>query len=100
MPELQRRYGALARAGVDLLGISVDLETVENVPAYVAKRGVTYPIYTTEESTLDLLYPAGEATVPLTLLLDDRGTLLEIYPGWSARTEHALDALARGAAAR
>jgi len=97
MPELQRLYPRLERAGVDLVGISVDLDTAANVPAYVASRGVTYPIYTTDESTLELLYPSGEATVPLTVLVDEEGRILEILSGWSERTERALDLFARSA---
>lgn len=97
MPELQRLYPRLARAGVDLLGVSVDLDTAANVPGYAAARGVTYPIYTTDESTLELLFPTGEATVPLTVLVDEEGRITEILSGWSERTERELDRLAKSA---
>jgi peroxiredoxin len=97
MPELQRLDPQLERAGVDLLGVSVDLDTAAGVPGYVAARGVTYPIYTTDEATLDLLYPTGEATVPLTVLVDESGRIMEILSGWSERTERKLDRLAQPA---
>jgi hypothetical protein len=58
---------------------------------------VTYPIYTTDEATLDRLYPTGEATVPLTLLVDEQGRIMEILSGWSERTERKLDRLAQSA---
>jgi hypothetical protein len=32
--------------------------------------------------------------VPVSILLDEDGTVLEIYPGWSAKTERALRKLA------
>jgi thiol-disulfide isomerase/thioredoxin len=100
MPELQRLYPRLERAGVDLLGVSVDLDTAANVPGYAAARGVTYPIYTTDESTLELLFPTGEATVPLTVLVEEDGTIIEILSGWSERTERELDRLAKSAGSR
>jgi hypothetical protein len=90
MPELEKLRPRLAAAGVDLVGISIDLDPAADVAQYVRARGVGYPIYTTDESTLDALYPTGEATVPLTLLLDEDGTIVLILSGWSQRTEKAL----------
>jgi peroxiredoxin len=90
IPELQRLYPELERAGIDLVGVSVDLDTVEHVPGYIAERNVTYPIYTTDEAALETLYPRGEATVPLTLLLDGAGRILEIHSGWNDASEKAL----------
>lgn len=90
IPELQRLHPALREAGVDLVGISVDLDTVDNVPPYLSSRQVTYPVYTTNEAAMETLYPRGEATVPLTVLLDDGGRILEIYSGWSKQSETAL----------
>ena len=49
--DLSGRITFVNRAGVDLLGVSVDLETAAGVPDYVAARAVTYPIYTTDEDT-------------------------------------------------
>jgi len=90
MPELQKLYPDLTGAGVDLIGVSVDLDTVEHVSAYIRDRKITYPIYTTDEAALETLYPRGEATVPLTLVLDGEGRVLEIHSGWSRRTEQGL----------
>ncbi len=95
IPELQRLYPRLQQAGVDLVGLSVDLETVEAVPDYVQSAGVSYPIYTTDEAALESLYPRGEATVPLTLLLDRDGRVEQIHSGWSEESAEALEELAR-----
>ncbi len=93
MPELERLAPALKRAGVDLVGISVDLDTADQVPGYLRERNITYPVYTTDEAALERLYPTGEATVPVTVLIDGSGSVTEIHSGWSARSERALRAL-------
>jgi len=88
IPELQALRPKLARAGIDLVGLSVDSpESLEFVPQYLADRSVSYPVFTTDEAGLERLFPDGEVTVPITLLLDDSGTLLRVFSGWSARTE-------------
>jgi thiol-disulfide isomerase/thioredoxin len=96
MPELQRIYTDLDRAGVDLVGVSVDLDTVDGVPRYLEARGITYPIFTTDDAALEMLYPRGEAVVPLTVLLDDEGRILEVLTGWSESSQDALRALVSG----
>ena len=90
MPELQRLHPDLQRAGVDLIGVSLDRETVAQVSPVVRKRGVTYPNYTTGDETFEALYPRGEAIVPITVLLDERGRVLQVFSGWSERSERAL----------
>ena len=99
MPELEKLYPALERAGVDLVGVSVDLETVGNVAGYVEARNITYPIFTTDESAMETLYPRGEATVPLTVLLDEDARVLRVYSGWSKASEEALRRLTGASAA-
>lgn len=90
MPELQRIYSDLDQAGIDLVGVSVDFDTADNVGPYVREMKITYPIYTTDEAAMETLYPRGEATVPLTLLLDGQGRILEIHSGWSDASERAI----------
>jgi peroxiredoxin len=90
MPELQRLYSDLDGAGIDLVGVSVDFDTADNVGPYVKERKITYPIYITDEAAMETLYPRGDATVPLTLLLSDQGQVLEIHSGWSATAEQTL----------
>ena len=53
-------------------------------------------IFTTDEAALEALYPTGEAIVPLTVLLDAEGRILQIHSGWSDRSEQALLALVGG----
>jgi thiol-disulfide isomerase/thioredoxin len=94
MPELQALHPGLRRSGVDLIGVSVDLDTVDNVPGYVGSREIGYPIYTTDPSVMETLFPRGEVVVPVTALLDETGRVLEIFSGWSPQSEQSLRALA------
>ena len=48
---------------------------------------------------MQTLYPRGEATVPLTVLLDDDGRVLRVYSGWSRESEEALRRLTGASAA-
>jgi peroxiredoxin len=93
MPELQKLYPGLQRAGVDLLGVSIDLDTLDQVPEYIRQRDIDYPIFTTDEAALDALYPTGQATVPLTVLLDGDARVLDVHSGWSEQARLAFEAL-------
>ena len=93
MPELEQLYPGLRASGVDLIGVSVDLETLDHVPEYVASREISYPIYTTDPAVMESLFPRGEVVVPVTALLDETGRVLEIYSGWSRQSEESLRAL-------
>lgn len=93
MPELEKLRARLAEAGIDLVGVSVDLDTAAEVPEYVKARGVGYPIFVTDEAGMDRLFPTGEARVPMTVLLDDRGRVLDAHSGWSRETARALESL-------
>ncbi|MDH3629341.1 MAG: ASPIC/UnbV domain-containing protein [Acidobacteriota bacterium] len=94
IPELQKLSGRLGQSGVDLVGISVDSpETVGQVPGYIASRSVDYPIFTTDVAGLDQLFPLGELTVPMTVLLDENGRVLRVFRGWSHKTETEVLAL-------
>lgn len=96
MPELERLRAPLAAQGIDMLGVNVDSEAGVDVAEYVRRLGVTYPIGVGGTTAIEQLYAGEEVIVPLSFLIDDTGTLLEILPGWSAKTEQRLTALARG----
>jgi thiol-disulfide isomerase/thioredoxin len=93
MPELQRASPALAKAGIDLIGLNIDAEASADVKAYVAKRGVSYRTLVGGVPAIEAIYATDEVSVPLSLILDDKGKLLEVLPGWSAETRRRLAAL-------
>ncbi len=93
MPELQRLHPSLRASGVGLLGISLDSD-LSAVPGYLRARGITYPIYVAEPSGIEKLYVRGRVVVPLSVLLDGEGRVLEVLSGWSERSREALARLA------
>lgn len=87
MPELERMRGKLAARGVDLIGINVDTEKGVNIKSYVAGKRVTYPILVGGVTAIENIYATDELSVPLTILVDEKGIVKDLIPGWSAETQ-------------
>jgi thiol-disulfide isomerase/thioredoxin len=94
MPQLEKLYPKLQAAGVDLIGISVDVaEARRKIPSYLKRIGISYPSYTTDESSLELLYSGDQLFVPITFILDGDFRVIEILSGWNAKSEARLHSL-------
>jgi thiol-disulfide isomerase/thioredoxin len=96
MPELQRMRSPLAARGVDLIGINVDTEKGVNVKGYAASKRVTYPILIGGTPAIENIYATDELSVPLSILVDDKGIVKELIPGWSAETQRKFNLLIGG----
>lgn len=94
MPELEKMRVKLAARGIDLLGLNVDAEKNVNVKGYVANKRVTYPILVGGTTAIEKIYATDELTVPLTILVDEKGIVTDLIPGWSKETERKFAALA------
>jgi thiol-disulfide isomerase/thioredoxin len=94
MPELQALYARLKSSGVDLVGLSVDLEPDADVARSAREAGVTYPIYRGRTDAVEALFATDQLSVPLSVLVDERGTVSQIIDGWSERTRKAFEMLA------
>jgi thiol-disulfide isomerase/thioredoxin len=97
MPELEKMRVKLAARGIDLLGLNVDTEKGVNIKNYVANKRVTYPIVVGGVIAIEQIYATDELSVPLTILVDDKGIVRDLIPGWSAETKRKFDALAGSA---
>jgi thiol-disulfide isomerase/thioredoxin len=93
MPELQRLSSDLAKEGIDLIGLNIDAEPSADVKGYLAKHKISYTNLVGEISAIEAIYATQELSVPLSLILDDKGKVLEALPGWSAETQRRLAAL-------
>jgi len=96
MPELEKMRVRLAARSVDLIGINVDTEKGANIKGYVANKRVTYPILIGGVAAIENIYATDELSVPLTILVDDKGIVKELIPGWSAETQRRFSLLVGG----
>lgn len=87
MPELEGMRTRLAARGVDLLGLNVDTDPAADVRGFLKENRVGYPIYLGGVGAVEKLYATDELSVPLSILVDDKGVVREIIPGWSHKTQ-------------
>ena len=97
MPELEKMRTKLAANKVDLIGLNVDAEKDANVKGYVAGKRVTYPVLVGGVTAIENIYATDELAVPLTILVNDKGIVTDLIPGWSAETQRKFNLLAGGA---
>jgi thiol-disulfide isomerase/thioredoxin len=98
MPELERLRPLLAARRIDLVGLNVDTAKGADVRGFVAARRVRYPVVLGGVAAAEGLYRTEELSVPMSILVDERGVVREIIAGWSERTQARLRALAAGEA--
>jgi thiol-disulfide isomerase/thioredoxin len=94
MPELQALSARLLGSGVDLVGLSLDIEPDADVARFAREAGVTYPIYRGRADAVQALFATDQLSVPLSVLVDEHGTVTQIIDGWSERTRKAFERLA------
>ncbi len=94
MRELEGLRHTLASGGIDVVGLNVDTDADADVPAFLARTGATYPIALGGIPAVEALYATDELIVPMSLLLDEDGTIREIFSGWSEAIRRRLLALA------
>ncbi len=93
MPELEKMRGKLAANNIDLYGLNVDTEKGANVKSYIAGKRVTYPILIGGTAAIENIYATDELSVPLTILVDEKGIVKDLIPGWSAETQRKFTVL-------
>lgn len=95
MPELERLYPQFSASKIRLIGLSIDTEGIGVVKDYLSKRSFTYPMVNVGEQGIGQLFATDEATVPLSVLLDEKGRVVKVFGGWSKQTAEELEALAK-----
>lgn len=87
MPELEKMRSRLAARNIDLIGVNVDTEPNAGIKKYITEKSVTYPILIGGVSAIEQLYATDELSVPLSILIDEKGNVRDLIPGWSAETQ-------------
>ncbi len=95
MPELQKLAPELQSGGVDLIGINVDTDADADVSGFLTKAGVAYPVFQGGTTALESLFLSDEVTVPLSIVLDERGRVVDLVSGWSNATREKFEKMAR-----
>ncbi len=96
MPELEALRGRLAANNIDLIGLNVDAEKDANIKDYIAGKRVTYPVLVGGVTAVENIYATDELSVPLTILVDEKGIVTDLIPGWSAETQSKFRSLSGG----
>jgi len=96
MPELERMRPKLTANKIDLIGLNVDTEKGANIKGYIAGKRVTYPNLIGGVTAIENIYATDELSVPLTILVDDKGIVKDLIPGWSAETQRKFSNLIGG----
>jgi peroxiredoxin len=94
MPELEKLRAPLAARGIDVIGLNVDSEPTADVGGFIKAHRVQYPNYLGGVGAIESLYATDELSVPMSLVVDDKGVVTEIIPGWSAETRKRFSLLA------
>jgi thiol-disulfide isomerase/thioredoxin len=96
MPELEKLRPRLSARGVDIVGVNVDTISNVSVRKYVADKRVTYPNFVGGVAAIEQLYATDELSVPLSILVDEKGVVRDLIPGWSAETQRKFALLIGG----
>jgi thiol-disulfide isomerase/thioredoxin len=94
MPELEKLRAQLAANGVDLVGLNVDVDPQAKIALFLEKTKVSYPVYLGGVAAVEQLFKTDEMAVPLSVVLDEKGNVQELVPGWSGQTKKVFARLA------
>ena len=54
--------------------------------------GITYPLYMIDKEGIDTIFDK-EVFVPLSILVDEEGRIVEVFAGWNAESEQRIQQL-------
>jgi thiol-disulfide isomerase/thioredoxin len=74
--ELKKKYGA---KGFEVIGISLDTETKNQVPGFVKNNGMNYPVVYGNQNVTQLY--GGIEAIPTTFVIDKQGKIVATYQG-------------------
>ena len=94
MPELQKIQMNLAARGIDLIGLNVDVESNVKIKNYLLQKRIGYQNVAGGVAAIEQIYATDELTVPLSILVDEKGVVMDLIPGWSAETRRKFAVLA------
>ena len=94
MPELDRLRPRLLDRGIEVVGLSLDRMGTKGIKEYLKAHNITYPIYVAGDDTVAQIYETPEVWLPLSILLDEKGVVTEIFIGPSHKVLGKIERLA------
>ena len=94
MPELERLRPLLAQRGIDLIGVNVDTEPKADIKGFLRDHPVRYNILVGGLPLVERLFVTDDLSVPVSIIVDERGIVTELIPGWSHETQRRFAGLA------
>jgi peroxiredoxin len=92
LPHLQELYKTHQDQGLVVLGVAMDgPETIAQVPSYVNRYALSFPVLLDEETRVVAAYNP-KRTAPLTIEIDRKGTIARVRSGYSAGDEKLIAA--------
>lgn len=89
-PHLRKLYEANRAKGFLILGIAMDgPDTVANVPAFVKRNQINFPMLLDEDSHVAAIYNPKKSA-PLSVLIDKHGRIAAIRDGYNPGDEEYL----------
>lgn len=82
----------LAARGIDLVGLNVDTEPGADVRGFLRENRAGYPAYVGGVAAVERLYLTGQLSVPMSLVVDDKGVVTEVIHGRSPSTRRRFAA--------
>ncbi len=87
--EMSRKYGG---QGLQVLGLSADVDGEDVVKAFAGEYGIRYPLALAGDAvTADF----GVRSVPVMVVIDKKGKVAEIYRGYSNEMGRAMEKLVK-----
>ena len=76
LKDLQARFGP---RGFQVLAISIDEDTLTNLPAAMRTNGIDYPVLLADKATIDAYGPIS--SIPASFLIDQQGRFIAMVSG-------------------
>jgi len=91
IPHLKQLYESRKDKGFVVLGIAMDgPETIAQVPTFVQRYQMSFPVLLDEETKVVNVYNP-KRTAPLSLLIDKAGKIVKIRSGYNAGDEKLIE---------
>ena len=91
MPELEKLRPSLAANGVTLIGVNVDSDPSARIDQFLTKVRVNYPLFVGGVPVIERLFATDELSVPLSILVDEKGVIEQLISGWSGESKRILN---------